>query len=314
MDTVHQRLIGTKERVFRLHKAQRRKEELQKRLREQERLIMQHELKLEDEEADVSKLMRMSLTTLFYTVLRSKDEQLKKERQEVLTAALKLQEARQLHSDTESDLQQANNDISYYRNAPREYDELMEEKEALLRTSPTFTYELAELDESVASKAVQAKELQEACSAGRRVLSALEDASAALAKAQSWGNWDLWGGGGMLSTHIKHNHIDDARSYIHNANHLMASFQDELADVNRTAAIRIDVSATLKMADYWFDGLIADWVVQGHIKNASERVSEALGHVRGILAALDTELAAVQTDLEGLRTKRISWIEGRELA
>jgi hypothetical protein len=66
-------------------------------------MITQLEVQLESEQADVDKLTKMSLAILFYTILRSKEEQLEAERQQALAAAMKLQEAKQALSRIEAE-------------------------------------------------------------------------------------------------------------------------------------------------------------------------------------------------------------------
>ncbi|MFB9324796.1 hypothetical protein ACFFSY_02430 [Paenibacillus aurantiacus] len=313
-DSVHQRLIGAKERVFRLQKAQRRKEELQKRIREQERLIMQHEMTLEAETPEYGKLLRLPVAHLFRTLLRSEVEQHKPERRQTLTAALRLQAARQLHADTESDLHQVGVDLSHYRNAAREYDELMAEKESLLRTSPTFTYELAEMDESIATQAALAKELQEACTAGRRAAASLEDVARMLGKTDHWGGWDTPASGGFGGKPHLYAPIDEAKSHIHHVQHLLAAFRDELVEVKRTSDLELDLSSLLRMTDDWIDALIHDWVANGRMQNAIEETHRVLYGVRAMIGRTETAHATAESQLAGMKISRLNWIEGRELA
>ncbi|SFJ51669.1 hypothetical protein SAMN02799624_04849 [Paenibacillus sp. UNC496MF] len=304
------RLAEAKERMRRLEKAQRRQEQLRGRLREKEKQIVELEMKLEAEQADVEKLTRMSLANLFHTLLRSKEEQLELERRQALAAALNLQEARQAQERLKADIVDAGDELAACANAEVEYARLLAEREALLRTS-AYAAELAEMDAQIADRSLAAKELKEALTAGRRVMTSLEDASHSLEKAEGWGNWDLWGGGGVISTHMKHEHVDAAKASMNNANHLMRSFRDELADLDRTIGVGIDISGMLKFGDYWFDGLITDWIVQKRIQEAQNQTLGALGEVRAVVNRLQSEFAAADAALQGSRTKRVAWIEAQ---
>lgn len=311
MERLHERLMEAKERKFKLNKAERTREELLKRRSEQERLIVKLELKLESEQADVEQLTRMTLTNLFHTIFRSKEEQLEMERQQAFEAALRLQEAEEELESINGDLAQVGEDLANYGNAEREYAQLFKEKEALLQQSPAESVELAAMEDRIMDKAVQVKELGEAWTAGKRVLSSLEIASESLEKAENWGKWDMWGGGGMISTHIKHEHVDSAKTYIRDANHLMRNFRDELADLQRSVDIQIDIGGVLKMADYWFDGFFVDWAVQGRIQSAQNKVLDAIHEVRTIVKQLGAEHAAADAALAKLQSERVAWIEGK---
>jgi hypothetical protein len=313
-DAFYERLTEAKERKYRLDKAMRRQQDLVKRKREQERLITQLEVQLESEQADVDKLTKVSLVHLFYTILRSKEEQLEVERQQALAAAMKLREAKQALSRIEAEIVRNRDELTACQGAESEYEQAMAEKEEALRHSPSAAGELAEMEAKIADQSIQAKEMNEALIAGKSVLATLDDAAASLGKAENWGKWDMWGGGGMISTYAKHSHIDNAREFIHQANHQMRSFHDELADLKRNVEIEIDINGMLKMADYWFDGFITDWVVQGRIQNAGEQTLEAIHRVQSIVDQLERELANSVSAHADMKAKRMNWIESSNLS
>lgn len=304
-----EQITALRERKHELARAEGKRAELLKRIREQEGLIVKLEVELETEQQDVEKLTRMSLTNLFHTILRSKQEQLEMERQQVLTAALRLQEAKLSLAELQEELLKTGERIAELSNAHAEYNEWMVRKEAALRNSPQTARELEEMEEQISDKSLLLKEIGEALAAGKGVMASLTDASNSLQKAENWGNWDMWANGGLISTHIKHGHVDDARNFIHHANRQLQNFHKELADLQRSTNIQIDISSMLKMADYWFDGLITDWMVQGKINNAQEQTLEALHQVRMIVNTLESDYRAAESELSTLKRNRLIWIE-----
>lgn len=309
-----EQMAQLRERKHELTRAESRRENLLKRVREQEALIVKLEVELEMEQADVEKLTSMSLTNLFHTILRSKNEQLEMERQQVLAATLKLQEAQQSLQELKEELVEVGHLLYELSNAHEAYNQLMLKKEAALRNSPHAAHELEEMEDQISDKSLLLKEIGEALSAGRGVVSSLTYASESLEKAENWGNWDMWANGGLISTHIKHGHVDDARTSIHNANRQLRQFQKELADLQRSTDIQIDISGTLKMADYWFDGLITDWIVQGRIKNAQDQTLDGLHKVRMVVNALEADYRKAEGELFALKAKRMAWIEDAKQA
>jgi len=113
----------------------------------------------------------------------------------------------------------------------------------------------------------------------------------------------------MISTYVKHGHVDDAKAHIHNANRLLTQFQKELSDLQRTISIEIDIGDMLKLADYWFDGLIADWIVQGRIQNAQDQTLEAISRIHDVVERLEQERSHAAAELEQLQKERVAWIE-----
>ncbi len=63
-------------------------------------------------------------------------------------------------------------------------------------------------------------------------------------------------------------------------------FQKELRDVEAIQNQHIDIGGFLTFADFFFDGLIADWLVQSKIQNARKQVADAISQVEWILGSL----------------------------
>jgi len=298
-----------RERKHTLTRAEGKRAELLRQIRAQEALIVKLEVELETEQQDVEKLTRMSLANLFHTILRSKQEQLELERQQALAVALRLQEAKKTLEELQQELIVVGEQLAELADAHAQYDEAMKQKEAALRHSPQAVHELEEMEQQISLQSLLLKEIGEALSAGKGVMGLLTDASNSLQRAENWGNWDMWANGGLISTHIKHSYVDEARNFIHHANRQLQLFQKELADLKQSADIHIDISETLKMADYWFDGLITDWLVQGKIMNAQEKTLDALHQIRIVVKALEADYASAERQLQQLQSNRLSWIE-----
>ena len=132
-------------------------------------------------------------------------------------------------------------------------------------------------------------EIREAITAGERALSSLYAAQNKLKSARGWGIFDMLGGG-LLSDLMKHSRMNDASSYMEAARRDLEIFKRELADVSTSYNIRMDVDGFLTFADFFFDGLIADYLVQTRISQAREQVDEAIVKVSGILAELKREI------------------------
>ena len=107
----------------------------------------------------------------------------------------------------------------------------------------------------------QKKEVEEALYAGRHALSTVEAVLDSLDRAEGWAKWDTFGGGGLITDMTKHEHLQTAQQKIRDLQWELKSFKTELADVKISADIKVTVDDFLKFADYFFDGLFADWAV-----------------------------------------------------
>jgi len=129
------------------------------------------------------------------------------------------------------------------------------------------------------------KETQEAIEAGERALSSLKMAQSELSSARNWGIYDILGGG-LISTFIKHSKMDHAQEYMEQAKCDLTSFSKELRDVNMAVNLNISTDDFLSFADWFFDGFVADWLVQNRINEARTQVEEAIRQVEQILRQL----------------------------
>lgn len=129
------------------------------------------------------------------------------------------------------------------------------------------------------------REVREAISAGQEALSLLQQAREHLNSAGNWGLLDLFGGG-TISTFMKHSKMNKAEGLIQDARYALQRFQRELMDVENVAELHIRTGDFLSFADYFFDGIIADWLVQSRINDAKRQVDNAIQKVNFMLNQL----------------------------
>ncbi len=126
------------------------------------------------------------------------------------------------------------------------------------------------------------KEVREAVIAGESALESLRLAQKELKSAGNWGIADMLGGG-LISGLVKHSKMNNASSYMDSAKSDLKRFQNELRDVSVHTDFNIDIGDFLTFADFFFDGIIADYMVQSKINDAKSQVDQAIQHVEGIL-------------------------------
>lgn len=129
------------------------------------------------------------------------------------------------------------------------------------------------------------KEIREAITAANRALDSLENAQHELKGAKNWGLLDLFGGG-MVTTMLKHGRMDKAQSQIEDAKYYLQVLKKELRDIDIPMNINVEVGSFLSFADLFFDGMVADWLVQSRINDAIRQVDMAHARVLEILGNL----------------------------
>ncbi len=311
LENLNEKLIEVKENL-------RMKQKLVQKVKVCEQELSREKIRLKELETiskkeglDVEKLEGLSLQGLFYTVLGSKEEQLEKERQEYLAAKLKHDQCKDSVVMLQSRLEELKAEISNCGDIEATYKNIIKEKERLIMSSgDTNTQRLIQISEKIADINSDIKELKEAINTGKEVLAGIDGVIDSLQSAKGWGTWDLLGGG-LISTAIKHSRIDDARQSVHRVQHQLSLFQKELSDVSPylDSEITIEIGSFATFADYFFDGLITDWIVQSRINESLENAVNVGNKVLEIFKALQKTLDKNQHELEILRNQRQEMVE-----
>lgn len=151
----------------------------------------------------------------------------------------------------------------------------------------------------------QLVELYEATVAVAAASEEVRLAETRLTSAKDWGTYDTFFGGGMISSAIKHDRIDDAKSALDRVSTALERAHAELADVKLSLAnpalARTDDWRTF---DIWFDNFWSDWATQSRISYSLDgvrRLRADLGHMAVKLSEVRTR---VQEDKAAATARR----------
>lgn len=242
---------------------------------------------LEKEKLDVDKLENSGILGLFYTVLGKYGERLEKEKAEALAAKMKYDQAVKDFEAVETEIKRLRSERVKYQDYPHIYEYLYAQKMKSVKESfGKEATEILDLESRIGYDENRIKEIREALEAGRSALSYLELASEHMNSASNYGVWDMLGGG-LLADLAKHSQIDDAKYAVDAAQQKLLAFRTELADVDISQDIRFETDGFSKFADFFFDGLIADWSMQSRIKNSLSSINAAAERVRNVLRRLE---------------------------
>jgi len=258
---------------------------------------------LEKENYDVEKLEHKSVASVFYSILGSLDEHVEKERREALAAKLRYDQAAKDLKDVKYQISKLSSERLGYVGCQKEYDQLFaQKKEELMRENGETAQKILELTDKANLTRIDLKEINEAISAGKKVLDSLDSVLSSLESAEGWGTWDLLGGG-LISDLAKHSHIDDAKVEAENIQKLLRQFKAELTDVRISSDIVIETGGFAKFADFFFDGLIADWFMQSKINESQASVERVKSQVLSIVAKLEHIIAQENANIERLEAE-----------
>ncbi len=294
--------------IYQLKEKLRNKEKLEslrdmgiKELNRNEERLKTLEENLKKEEKDVLKLEGMSLSSFFFNVIGKKEDKLDKERREYLAAKLQFDELALSIKELNYLIKEYDEELLSYVGVEEKYKDLLDKKQRILTSEDTESSRiLRELLDKLDELKLDIKEVKEAIAAGRKASKSLIEMKQPLESAQGWGVWDILGGG-FFSDLIKHSKIDDANKISYHAQQDLSRFLKELSDVNEFTDIKVNIGSFAAFADFFFDGLFADWFVQSKINESLSNVRNAINNVENILQDLDSNLLVMERQEESLK-------------
>lgn len=258
------------------------------------------EQSFQQEQADVDRLEGRSLSAFFYNVIGKMDEKLTQEKQEAYAARVKYDAAARELAGIEEDLHRCEAELESLQGCESRYEAVLKEKiQAVKKAGGDVAEQILKLEERTAYLESQKRELEEAVSAGRAALTTADQIAGSLDSAEGWGTWDLFGGG-LISDLAKHSHLDDAQASVEFLQSQLRRFKTELSDVTISADFQVNIDGFLRVADYLFDGIFADWTVLDQIHQSQAQIQDTRSQICNVLDylhALMDQAAAEQADL-----------------
>jgi len=277
---------------------------LKRELEKQRQIEQTCLLTLQREEEDVERLKQSSLAHFWYGLLGKLDDKLQAEEREAAEAKLKYDAACAAIRKLEAQHAEQIGELAQVSDADGRLEALKAAKESwIVEHDAAQAAQLESLSEQIGSAQAKLKEIREAQQAGSRAREALRLAEGRLESASNWGTYDMLGGG-LIATAIKHGRIDEARDHIHEAEHQLRLFAEELKDVHmHTDAAAPEIGGFLGFADYFFDGLITDWMVQGKIHDSLDSVRHSGSQVDRALRELAQQQAGTERAAADCRSR-----------
>ncbi|GAA4322876.1 hypothetical protein [Flaviaesturariibacter amylovorans] len=294
-----------------LRRAEVRRNTLEANIRDADRELEGYAGVLKKEEQEFRRIEGLTLHSLFYKVLGSREQQLDKERQEYLAARLRYDEALARRASLLQDLEAARETVAGLSGVRATHAALLARKEAqLLSSGDAAAQLLSSENDRLRDLQAEINEIREAELAGNEALRHLDLVRHHLEKASDWGTWDLWGGD-TFATWGKHDNIDDARMHLGNAQYALQRFRNELSDLGRRLEHELDLNGLTTFADYFFDNLITDWVVQQRIHRSLEAATEVCARVQQLLYDLGRRRMRLQDEERAASDRKAGLMGGR---
>lgn len=298
MEQINAKLTELMAQMTRRHKLMAMAEELDEQIRVLRADAQQLKEITYREQLDVDHLEKFSVQKLWYQLTGQLEAKLEQEEQEACSAALKYDAKRRELESAEAERSKLRQELQTYANCQRDYENLLREKAARLKEMNAYYADrICALEERIAYLTAQDRELREALSSADGAMGCIRSINESLSSARSWSTADLLGGG-LISDMAKHSHLDNAQMQICALQSSLSQLRRELADVQIDTEINIQVDGFLRFADYFFDGLFADFAVRERISNAQAQVDRVYNAVRTVQSRLEGMQAGSRRELD----------------
>ncbi len=286
---LEQSLIETRAQLWTYEHLRRRLDNLRQALQAERSRFSELSALLHKEQRAVERLEGMSLKLLLHTILGNDDEQLEKERQEYAAVKLRYDQCRHALETMETEIEELSAQVTAQAHVPTQYQLLLDAKQqVILEAGDIYTEQLVHMMEYIAEGRTRLRELDEAAAAGQLVLDGLAEVVKWLKNAADWGHLDMVGI--PLATFGKHSHLDSARAAVHKTQQRLQHFHSELRDVRQSLrGNMVNLDGADKFADYFFDGLMMDLVIQERIDHGRKQAIAMRNRVESLLEALERE-------------------------
>ncbi len=301
---MHDDLFALQQKVAQKPLLESKLYELHTQRRQYDNQVISLRVAFRKEQEDVEKLEGRSLTNYFYQVIGKLDDKLDQERKEAYAAKVKLDAAERELAGIESDIKEIQEQITDVLVAEARYKDALELKRRQLKDSGTqVADQILSMEERIAALQAQKQEIREAISAGYSARSTADRILSELEDADGWNTWDILGGGGIITHMAKHSHLDEAQDLVQELQSQLRRFKTELADIQISANMQVNIDGFLRFADYFFDGLFADWAVGDKISQSLSSVSNTKSEINRMLDKLNDMEKAVDQKIQQKRTK-----------
>ncbi len=243
---------------------------------------------LEREQADVDRLNE-GFRSIYYAIIGKKEAMLENEQAEVRAVSVKYEAARQELKCIDDQIEQLSWDLSDMANAETRYRETLDEKLDAMRKAGIEAEKLLPIDEKLHLMSDKLREVEQAYTAGRKVVGVMDNIENELYEAEKYGRIDLYGlnKSSMFSQVGKYVHFDNAQHHAKHLQRFVDEFQKELADISVAAEVYVHIDGFTRFADWFFDGIFADLAALRRIEESQNSVRTARMRIERIIDRLE---------------------------
>lgn len=305
LQEINEQYLFLEEKVNQKDFLSRKLEEARKRQEVVMRNSANLKRQLKKEQADVDKLNKTNISSIFASITGKKGEKLEKEQRELIEAKLAYEQGVQEQSELMEEINTLKNDINNLEQYEKDYTRLRKDKLALLQeVDPRLKDKIAQTESDLNYSKSQLLELRQANNIGKAAIGDMNAAEKELELARKHAKKDVHADG-SYHDEKKMEYMDIASMYITYAKAKVERFNKELYDVHvEGTKSKIELAEMDTLFDRWFDNYWANKDTLRSIESSIESIWRLRKEVQMILDEL-TQLKHEHTKIVKDKEKEI---------
>ncbi len=260
----------------------------------------------------MAELQKRSIRNMYYNMIGQKEEMLHELEEEARLVEVELRDLQRTLEECGVKLKSLEATYQGFGDPERRFRDTYEKLKNLLREDPLCGAEVVRLEKAVNELDKQLREIGQAVSAGGLAMQEARSILGTLRSARGYGALDM-AGGGVVAGAAKYKKLNDARKQSEELRSRIARFNSELTDVNIGLHLGQDnVGNFLRFADFFLDGLLADWAVQTRIGESQAELSRVEGSLHSMVNRLQDMYRTLEHERQKLKDQLTGTILGPE--
>ncbi len=289
------KLVSIDRKILALYEDHQRKEKnlihlknIEKLIAQKEKLLVQLEEQVRQEEKDIQKLESFNLHRIFHTILGNQEEQLEKERQEFLQAILQHKGCVKSLAALKKSRDSISRSISGQFSVKRKLNKLLKEKEKdiLAKKKPAFK-KVLRYAQRLSGHQAKMEEIRQCIRVGNTIKDILDKIKFDFETLENW-----HGGLNFKISVRGRTQVRRIEKNIYKTNNQIQLFREELLDLNDHFAIDYEyhIQSISDFLQQLVDTMITDWVIQKQLANSLNLLTRLFDKISLMNSMLDLEI------------------------
>lgn len=244
----------------------------------------------------IQELEEGGLKSLVYRLLFKRKRTLRRMRAEKLQLGEAFEEARKQQKKDEEKVRFYENELFRLEGLKRRLERLESEKIAdYKKIAAEEDVDFLSLEKEVADRKEKIERLKNALRAGRSAYELAGEIVSNLESAEQIGRQDMYSSS-FFVTYDKHQYLKAAQRRLDELRTRIQGFKGELADIGLPGEFEITMGGFWKFADYFLDGLWADYQAMRKIRKAAVPVMQFRRKMEDVLEGMEARLAVMEKE------------------